>query len=159
MTFRERLGVIGFFLTWPLFYIYLNHTQRTRVVVVYQGKVLVVKNWVSSGGWLLPGGGIKRHEQPAVGAVRELQEETGIALPPEKLLALGTGEYAARGLHDGSRCFAVKLEAEPVLKRLRLIVAEMRWIEPDQVTAETANPETFRALELLRSDHPDFLLQ
>lgn len=36
-------------------------------------------------GWGLPAGLLQRREPPAVGAVRELQEETGIQLAPEQL--------------------------------------------------------------------------
>lgn len=36
-------------------------------------------------GWTLPAGLLRRREIPAVGALRELAEETGIALPPERL--------------------------------------------------------------------------
>jgi ADP-ribose pyrophosphatase YjhB (NUDIX family) len=39
-------------------------------------------------GWTLPGGLLNRHERPAVGAARELAEETGISLPPEELREL-----------------------------------------------------------------------
>jgi ADP-ribose pyrophosphatase YjhB (NUDIX family) len=35
--------------------------------------------------WSLPGGLLDRHEPPLTGAVRELAEETGIVLPPERL--------------------------------------------------------------------------
>jgi 8-oxo-dGTP pyrophosphatase MutT (NUDIX family) len=36
-------------------------------------------------GWGLPAGLLQRREPPAIGAVRELQEETGIRLAPEQL--------------------------------------------------------------------------
>jgi ADP-ribose pyrophosphatase YjhB (NUDIX family) len=36
-------------------------------------------------GWTLPAGLLRRREEPAVGALRELAEETGIELPPEDL--------------------------------------------------------------------------
>lgn len=36
-------------------------------------------------GWSLPGGLLNRRELPAAGAARELAEETGIELPPDRL--------------------------------------------------------------------------
>lgn len=42
--------------------------------------------------WKFPGGGIETGETPAVAASRELQEETGIYIPPEGLLYMG-GRY------------------------------------------------------------------
>jgi 8-oxo-dGTP pyrophosphatase MutT (NUDIX family) len=38
-------------------------------------------------GWGLPAGLLKKHEHPAVGAARELFEETGVRLDPEELTA------------------------------------------------------------------------
>jgi 8-oxo-dGTP pyrophosphatase MutT (NUDIX family) len=39
--------------------------------------------------WCFPGGGLEQGETPREGAVRELAEETGIAVPPEALHDLG----------------------------------------------------------------------
>jgi 8-oxo-dGTP pyrophosphatase MutT (NUDIX family) len=42
--------------------------------------------------WCFPGGGLDEGEQPVAGAVRELAEETGVALAPEELTDLGRFE-------------------------------------------------------------------
>lgn len=39
----------------------------------------------SKAGWSLPAGLLKRHEDPAVGAARELFEETGVRISPDEL--------------------------------------------------------------------------
>ncbi len=47
----------------------------------YQGRILLVRvapGYPSAGHWTLPGGGLKFGEDPAVGALRELAEETGL---------------------------------------------------------------------------------
>jgi ADP-ribose pyrophosphatase YjhB (NUDIX family) len=38
-------------------------------------------------GWTLPGGLLHRGEEPAAGAARELAEETGLRVPPDRLRA------------------------------------------------------------------------
>ncbi len=47
--------------------------------------------------WCFPGGGLELDEEPVVGAVRELAEETGVGVPPEDLTDLGRFELVT---HD-----------------------------------------------------------
>jgi 8-oxo-dGTP diphosphatase len=77
------------------------HWDENRKVIVPTGvAVLVIKDslrggqWVllgkrkgahGEGQWALPGGRIEPHERPVDCAVRELEEETGIALHPDRL--------------------------------------------------------------------------
>jgi 8-oxo-dGTP pyrophosphatase MutT (NUDIX family) len=51
------------------------------------GRMLLLRQPTHSGGWSLPAGLLKKHEQPVVGAVRELYEETGVRLGPEDMTA------------------------------------------------------------------------
>ena len=48
------------------------------------GRLLLLRQPPGSG-WGLPAGLLKRHEPPALGAVRELFEESGVTLDPEDL--------------------------------------------------------------------------
>jgi 8-oxo-dGTP pyrophosphatase MutT (NUDIX family) len=45
-----------------------------------QGQVLLIRHSYGSGNWMLPGGGLGRGEEPLAAALRELLEETGLAL-------------------------------------------------------------------------------
>jgi 8-oxo-dGTP pyrophosphatase MutT (NUDIX family) len=69
------LGRILFYLLWPLIWIYAPLTRRVRGVIIHNGKILVVKNWLGPGLWQLPGGGTKIGETVAVAIKRELEEE------------------------------------------------------------------------------------
>lgn len=48
------------------------------------GNLLLLRQ-PSKAGWSLPAGLLKRHEEPAVGAARELFEETGVRIAPDDL--------------------------------------------------------------------------
>ncbi|MCC6926156.1 NUDIX domain-containing protein [Novosphingobium sp.] len=45
-----------------------------------EGRVLLIRHSYGSGNWMLPGGGLGRREDPLAAALRELAEETGLAL-------------------------------------------------------------------------------
>lgn len=73
--------------------IYTAVTGRARVRVLVtneRNEVLLVKGVVSHGAWSLPGGGMKRGEEPVTAARRELLEETGIDIPESRMQHMHT---------------------------------------------------------------------
>ena len=50
------------------------------------GRVLLVRHSYGSSRWMLPAGGLGRIEDPVIGAVRELGEETGLRLEAAQLV-------------------------------------------------------------------------
>lgn len=48
------------------------------VVLDDDGRVLLVRHALRAPGWALPGGWVRRHEEPADAVVREVREETGL---------------------------------------------------------------------------------
>ncbi len=64
---------------------------RVGVVVVQEGKVLLVRQHVSEGQefWIVPGGGLKKNEGLLDCARREIAEETGLEIEPVRLLYVG----------------------------------------------------------------------
>ncbi|GAB3452648.1 NUDIX domain-containing protein [Streptomonospora sediminis] len=59
----------------------------TGVVVRDDGKVLVIKR-ADDGRWVPPGGVLELNEAPAAGVVREVLEETGVEVEPERLIGV-----------------------------------------------------------------------
>ena len=67
---------------------------RTRVAVVLnEREILLIKNWVGTQLWTFPGGGIKTGESPEHAAARELYEETGMRVHPDRLVYVGEMPY------------------------------------------------------------------
>lgn len=64
-------------------------TLGVRLVLVQDGKVLLVRHTYQSG-WFLPGGGIKRNETLEDAARREAREEVGAELGMLRLLGIYT---------------------------------------------------------------------
>jgi 8-oxo-dGTP pyrophosphatase MutT (NUDIX family) len=53
---------------------------RTRVIVINEGRLLLLEPYQPGAGWQLPGGGLEPHESLADCAQREVFEETGIKI-------------------------------------------------------------------------------
>jgi len=64
---------------------------RVGVIVVHEGRVLLVKQHTSQGQdfWIVPGGGLKPDEGMLDCARREIAEETGLEVEPVRLLYIG----------------------------------------------------------------------
>jgi 8-oxo-dGTP diphosphatase len=56
--------------------------------VVERDGALLLARWVGSQRWTLPGGGLDHGEDPRLGAVREVEEETGYQVELRQLLTV-----------------------------------------------------------------------
>ncbi len=103
-----------------------------------RGHVLVVRrgNPPFEGQWALPGGYLEVDEDLAPAAVRELQEETGIALQPEELTQLaayGDPDRDPRG-RTVSVAHVVRLD-EPGEPKGGSDADDARWMPVDDLLA------------------------
>lgn len=73
--------------------VYRNPVPMGRATVVDGDSLLLVQlgHGVDAGDWALPGGRIEHDEPPRVGAARELEEETGLAVDPADFELVGDG--------------------------------------------------------------------
>lgn len=145
----QKLGTLAFWLSWPALYVYLNRSERTRVVVQAEGKLLLVKIWLGNGKWGLPGGGLHRGEPKNAGALRELAEETSLCLAVEDLRLLGTEQCHYHGFRYECHYFAAELTHIVPLKKQRLEIIDAGWFGSEELAKTTVQPEVRRALELL----------
>lgn len=53
-----------------------------------QGRLLLIRHSYGSRQWMLPGGGMKRGEDPLAAAAREMREETGCGLEDAREIAI-----------------------------------------------------------------------
>lgn len=123
----DILGIVCYWLTWPGVALFLRNSTRTRIVVVSGDEILLVKTWLGTGKWGLPGGGLHRKEDPAEGAVRELQEETGIVAKPQSLEYLTTHVQHKRGVRYTLIVYALRLSKKPDIRRQRLEINDAAW--------------------------------
>lgn len=124
------LGNIGFWSLWPLIFVYSRVILRTRVLIIHEQSVLVVKNWLGSNQWALPGGGMHRGESPEVAALREVKEELNLTLEPQALQALGRrSSTETSGLRSDYYLFVVRFVERPDITLQAHEIMDAGWLE------------------------------
>lgn len=105
-------GQIVYIFTYPLIRLMVYKTHRSYVVVIHKDRVLVTKNWLGfKRQWRLPGGGSHRGELTIDTAVRELFEETGVAVVKGQLQLLASAIKNPKGFSYD--LYVVSLKSEP----------------------------------------------
>lgn len=96
-------------------YWFLLHPESTGIkcVITDGDRVLLVRHTYGHRGWDLPGGSVKRDEEPVNAAKREMQEELGVSI--ENWRALGQIEVLIDHRRDSVHCFQAELHGPPIV--------------------------------------------
>ncbi|MDG9666802.1 NUDIX hydrolase [Hahella sp. CR1] len=97
-------------------------------IIEYQAELLFVQRsarTTRAGQWCFPGGGVKRGETPEAACVREVQEETGLQVKAQRLVA-----------EVGGECYFVcALEALPPVVQLKQNeCVDYAWAAPQRLS-------------------------
>ena len=132
----RRLGIIVFWLVWPLLWVYLRYGgTRTRVIIIADNHVLLVKSWLGSGEWILPGGGSHSGEELTTAAIREVVEETSLKISPEQLKLLERGRASEHGLRIPYACYVVHISGKQKVIRQRTELSAAEWLSLDNISS------------------------
>jgi 8-oxo-dGTP pyrophosphatase MutT (NUDIX family) len=124
------------------------HVGAMCVIERADGQLLLVRQ-AYRGGWTVPGGLLRRNEEPAVGARREAQEEVGLIvdLQGEPTVII---DATARRIDVVYRCSVGPPEPEIVTPNSVEIV-EARWFALEQLPAlQKEVYEAFRRIGVLQ---------
>ncbi|MGB4758513.1 MAG: NUDIX hydrolase [Candidatus Saccharimonadales bacterium] len=133
-------GRAGYWLTWPALYVYMRGSHRSRMLLIHEQKVLVVKQWLGRNKWHLPGGGLHKGEDPLLGGIREVREEVGIALEPVQLQVICSLQKRSSGIPYTAEYYAAYLQQLPVPKLQVHEIRESGWISLDDAIAQNVVP-------------------
>lgn len=122
------------------------HVYGAKVVVLgpERSVLLIRHSYVASDQWMLPGGGMRRGEDAAEAAAREVLEETGVALATVRL----HGEFldTARGARNHISIFTGEGTGEPRCDGREIVAAE--WHSLDALPGSTASGSLNRIVEV-----------
>ena len=92
--------------------------NRATALVINEGRLLLVRERGAKH-WSLPGGGMKKGEDPVTAAIRELDEETS--------LVTRSAEYLFDYESPSQRHHVCRLEAEGTIELLKEEIGDYRW--------------------------------
>ena len=149
----QYLGILCFWVGWPIIFLYLMRSERTKLLVVADGKILVAKNWLGSGKWNLPGGGIRTGETPDQAVVREVKEELHLTLNAKQieLLTVSSGQF--HGMHFTCHYFKANLPWQAPMAAVFPEIFSTAWLDPKTLSAKNAASDVLTALQALQSSN------
>ncbi|MCA9344411.1 NUDIX hydrolase [Candidatus Saccharibacteria bacterium] len=128
------LGVFIYFLCWPAIWCMIRMSPtRARVLVVVEGELLLAQDWLGPNRWSIPGGGLHRGEDPKIGALRELEEETGIQLDLKQLKLLGKMNVHNNYIKTKLIIYTASLPVKPQLRISGIEILDHTWVGRSQL--------------------------
>jgi 8-oxo-dGTP pyrophosphatase MutT (NUDIX family) len=141
--------------TLPLIGLYLRGRKRARILVVCGNYLLVNKAWLSNGQWALPGGGLHKGETSLDAVLRELYEETGLRLQPNRVRRHSEQEFQGNGLHFNYVLFMAEVRRKAPLRPQPLEITNVEWVHRRELTPANARQDVLTALEAHWPRHRD----
>jgi 8-oxo-dGTP pyrophosphatase MutT (NUDIX family) len=134
---------------WKIFKI---QTRGVRVLIVCQNKIVLVRHWYNSL-WVMPGGGIQKHETPEQAALREIKEELGIQIKQLDYL-LGVYQNKKEGKNDTVYCYIVELDnlCDISKNKFNFEISDIVWRSFDELPEGTSKATKQRLEEYINSD-------
>ena len=119
----------------------------TAAVICLDGKILITERPEGThleGLWEFPGGKKEEAETLEECIVREIKEELGVYIKPEKLLLTVNHEYETKIVElYVFECNLIEGTPAPLEGQ------DMRWLEPDELSAYTFPPPDLKIIDFL----------
>lgn len=121
-------------------------TGTGAAVALWVGEALLVVRTSYRRRLDLPGGGLAAGETPRAGAVRELREEVGIAIAPERLEELATLAFTEEHRRIRETLFVCRLAAPPAVRIDRREIVWAGFLRPAEMQGRPQSPALRAAL-------------
>ena len=114
--------------------------HRGALVAVWCGGAVLLVRTSYRPGVSLPGGGVRRGEAPREAAVRELREEVGLAVAPDRLRLAWRRRLRLDGALDDLSLYELELRAPPALLPDRREVVAGAFLAPERARRLAMSP-------------------
>lgn len=146
--FYSWLGRVAYITLLPLIRIFVKRSHRAYVIVVCEGEILLIKNWLGRQYWGLPGGGIQKKEEPIQAVAREVKEETGLDIR-EPLELVAQDRWKADKLGYEYYIFITSLLSKATLHPRQYEIIAAEWVPLNRLKNYRISPD----LRKIISDH------
>jgi 8-oxo-dGTP pyrophosphatase MutT (NUDIX family) len=145
------VGRILYLSLFPLLRLHFSFSKNTRAygVIEHEGKVLVIKNWISSGGWSFPGGGGHEGETLEETLKREIHEEIGINIDKKMANLLFKGEKNRKIGSKKYVIFHIKQNEKPSIFVNKLEIVDSKWVDIKDLPEFDSKSEDFQRVTQL----------
>jgi ADP-ribose pyrophosphatase YjhB (NUDIX family) len=132
-------------------FIFWQNSKPTASAVLLNdaGEVLLVERAIEpkKGEWDLPGGFLANGEDPVAGMQREMEEELGIAVEPDKLLGIFVDTYGegSAAVYTFNVIYAAKILSGTITPKDD--VASVQWFTPSELPESVAFRNNAEALD------------
>lgn len=137
----RALGFSLFWLLWPALVVYLRRGERARILLVHNDEVLLVRSWLGTRKWSLPGGGLHKGEPILQGCLRELREETGIVLEESQVKKIFSSEFRHQGFRYPCHYFVAELQEKPSVVTQPVEILDYAWVNRHDLKRKNAQPD------------------
>ena|SRR5581483_436284 len=137
------------YIAYPLLKIYWfilrPQTQGVKVIIRYKNQVLFIENTYRHNYWYLPGGGVKKGEEPENAGIREIKEELSINLT--KIKDHGILTFVDENKRDQVWVYSATVN-NPKFSIDPKEIKKAKWIKIKDFTKEDLSPNTLKCLKL-----------
>lgn len=131
MRIRARILKLAYPLVRVVWAVWNPYMRTIRVVVRHGDDVLLIRHTYGTQAWGVPGGGMKKDEDPVEAAIRETREETGLEIADATLIP---GNPFTQVPHDRGELWVVAGTAATREYQIDGVeIAEAQWFATDSL--------------------------
>ncbi|MEN8837560.1 MAG: NUDIX hydrolase [Celeribacter marinus] len=130
-----------------------------RALLVRDDRLLLVNAYPNHhlGLWCAPGGGVERGQSVPDNLIREVHEETGLAVTVGPLALINEFHDPDSGFHQVDlffRCTLVSGELDDTWRDVAHVVSQRGWFTRDDMDAMTVKPSSLAQVAFTPADTP-----
>lgn len=144
---KHLSGRLIYIICWPMLWLYLFRSRRSRIAIFADHRLLVVKPTLSNGKWQLPGGGVKKNESFLDGVIRELYEETGLKLKAEYITCINHQKVIINGFYYDRWLYITEVQGTAPIRLHNLEIEEAEWVLIDDLNSKNSDKDVLSIID------------